>query len=74
MTVTPRELAYASELRSALAELTTAAMSARSIVKADADKYLDGNGPDGTLRSVQVLERLDAAITDAGETLAAVSS
>jgi hypothetical protein len=74
VTATPRELAHASELRSALAELNNAAVAARPIVKADAEKYLDGNGPDGTLTSVQVLERLDAALADAGEALAAVSS
>lgn len=74
MTATPRELARAGELASALAELNNAAIAARPIVKADADKYLDGNGPEGTLRSVQALERLDAAIADAGEALAAVTS
>lgn len=74
MTATPRELAHASELRSALAELNNVAIEARSIVKADAEKYLDGNGPDGSLKSVRVLERLDAALADAGDALSAVSS
>lgn len=74
MTATPRELAHAAELHSALAELNNAAIAARPVVKADAEKYLDGNGPDGTLKSVQALERLDAAIADAGEALSAVVS
>jgi len=74
VTATPRELAHAAELRSTLVELNNAAIAARSIVKADAEKYLDGNAPDGTLKSVRVLEQLDAAIADAGQVLAEVGS
>ena len=74
MTATPRELAHAAELRSALAELNNAAIDARPTVAAEARKYLDGNAPDGSLKSVRVLERLDAAIADAGEALSAVTS
>lgn len=69
MTATPRELAYASELRSALVELSNAAIAARSIVADEAAKYLDGNGPEGTLKAVRSLDRLDAAIADAGDVL-----
>lgn len=74
MTATPKELAYASSLCSALVELNNAALEARSIVKAEAEAYLDGNGPEGTLKAVRVLDRLDAALADAGEALSAVSS
>jgi hypothetical protein len=74
VTVTPRELAHASSLHSALAELTNAAIAARPIVHTEAKKYLDGNGPEGTLKAVAALERLDAALADAGETLAEVRS
>lgn len=69
MAATPKELVCASELRSALAELNNAAIETRPIVEAEAEAYLDGSASRGTLRAVRVLERLDAALADAGEVL-----
>ena len=74
MTATPRELAHASSLRSALAELNNAAIEARPHVKAVADQYLDGNTAGGGLRAVNALDRLDGAIADAGDVLSRVAS
>lgn len=74
MTATPKELAHAGALRSALAELSNAAIEVRPFLDAEAAKYLDGNGPEGSLKSVRVLERLDAALADAGDALDRSSS
>lgn len=74
MTATPRELAPAAELRSALAELNNVAIDARRVVKTEAERYANPNEPGGTFAAVNVLERLDAAIADAGEALSAVGS
>jgi hypothetical protein len=68
VTVTPRELAHASELRSALAELNNAAHAARPYVEAAAFRSPVLGSPALTL------ERLDAALADAGDVLERSSS
>jgi len=69
VTATPRELAHASELRSALAELNNAAVASRPFVLVSSHSR-DGRQPiEGLGDSTLTLERLDAALADAGEVL-----
>lgn len=74
MTATPRELAYASELRSALAELNNAALSARPYVASHTIAAKTAGMLEVAGDSSLHLERLDAAIADAGDVLSRCSS
>lgn len=69
MTATPRELAYASELRSALVELNNAAHAARPYVADHRSAESVGEPRLDLGDSSLTLERLDAAIADAGDVL-----
>lgn len=74
MTATPKELAHAAELRNALAELEAVALAARTIVKDEADRYLDGQDGRGSIQAVRLLDRLDCALADAAGALERSSS
>lgn len=69
MTVTPRELAHAAELRSALAELNNAAIDARPYLASHKIAHELRDMLEVAAESGRHLDRLNAAIADAGEVL-----
>lgn len=74
MTVTPRELAHAAELRSTLVELNNAAIAARPFVEHQTKAWSERGGLATIGDATLTLERLDAAIADAGDVLDRSSS
>lgn len=74
MTATPRELAHAAELATSLAELNNAALLARPYVASSASHARTANMLELAAAHDATLERLDAAIADAGDVLERCSS
>lgn len=74
MTATPRELAHAGELSSALAELNNAALLARPYVASHSIAAKTSGMDEVAAESGRHLDRLDAAIADAGDVLERCSS
>jgi hypothetical protein len=74
VTATPRELAHAAELCSALAELNNAALLARPYVASSRIAAETRGDAEMVLEHEARLERIDAAIADAGDLLSRVES
>jgi hypothetical protein len=74
VTATPRELAHAAELRSTLVELNNAAIDARRYIYSHTAGAKAAGMIEVAAESGAHLDRLDAAIADAGDLLSRVAS